>query len=104
MGRTSTYPIEFRQQAAALVLDGERTLRDVARELGVNHETLRNQVARERKNRAAGPSALSTDERLESPARGRCPQARLRRKVAELELEKEILKKAVVFFAKETGR
>lgn len=96
MGRTSSYPIEFREQAAALVIDGGRGVREVARELGINHETLRNWVTRARKDRAAGPSALSDDERLEL--------GRLRRRIAELELEKEILKKAAVFFAKETGR
>jgi len=96
MGRVSKYPLEFRQQAAALVVDGGRGVRDVARELGINHETLRNWVTAARKDRSAGPHALSSDERLEL--------ARLRRKVAELELEKEILKRAAVFFAKETGR
>ncbi len=80
------------------VVGGRRWPRgaDVARELDVNHETLRNWVAAERRERADGPAALSADERMEL--------ARLRRKVAELELEREILKKAAVFFARETGR
>jgi transposase-like protein len=42
------------------------------------------------------PAALGSDERLEL--------ARLRRKVAELELEREILKTAAFFVARETGR
>ena len=42
MGRQSKYPEEFRRKAAALVLDSGRSARDVGRELGVNHETLRN--------------------------------------------------------------
>lgn len=96
MGRVSKYPEEFREQAASLVVDGGRGVRDVARELGINHETLPNWVSKTRRDRAAGPAALGTEERLEL--------ARLRRRVAELELEKEILKKAAVFFAKETGR
>ena len=53
-------------------------------------------MAAERRQRADGPTALGADERLEL--------ARLRRKVAELELEREILKNAAVFFARETGR
>ena len=96
MGRVSKDSEEFRRQAAMLVVDGGRGVRDVARELDVNHETLRNWVAAERRQRAEGPAALSADERFEL--------ARLRRKVAELELEREILKKAAVFFARETGR
>ena len=82
MGRRSKYPEEFRQRAAQLVLDSRRSVREVAGELGINHETLRNWVAAERRQRADGPAALTADERLEL--------ARLRRKVAELELEREI--------------
>jgi transposase len=93
VGRRSKYPEEFRQRAAQLVLDSRRPVREVAAELGVNHETLRNWVAAERRQRAEGPAALGVDERLEL--------ARLRRKVAELELEREILKKAAV---KSTGQ
>jgi transposase len=96
LGRRSKYPEEFRQRAAKLVLDSRRSVRNVAGEVGVSHETLRNWVAAERRQRGDGPAALSADERLEL--------ARLRRKVAELELEREILRKAAVFFARETGR
>uniref|UniRef100_UPI0004C35EEE transposase n=1 Tax=Actinoplanes subtropicus TaxID=543632 RepID=UPI0004C35EEE len=78
------------------------TLRDVGRELGVNHETLRGWVAaakRADEQRAGRGSAdggeLSGAERDEL--------RRLRRKVAELELEKEILRKAAAYFAKEMG-
>ena len=68
-----------------MVLDSRRSVRDVAAELGINRETLRNWVTAERRARAAGPAALGAHERLEL--------ARLRRKVAELEVEREILKK-----------
>jgi transposase len=96
LGRVSKYSEEFRRQAAMLVVDAHRPVREVARELDVNHETLRNWVAALRRERAAPGGPVSADERAEI--------ARLRRRVAELELEKEILKKAAVFFARETGR
>ncbi|MFI7609232.1 transposase [Micromonospora sp. NPDC049366] len=64
MARQSKYPEEFRRQAAALVLDSGRTIRDVGRELGVNHETLRNWVDRLRQERNGDrPSGLAADER-----------------------------------------
>jgi transposase len=96
LGRVSKSSEEFRRQAAMLVVDARRPVREVARELDVNHETLRNWVAALRRERAAPGGPVSADERAEI--------ARLRRRVAELELEKEILKKAAVFFARETGR
>lgn len=88
MARPSKYPEEFREQAAALVLDSGRTIRDVGRELGVNHETLRNWVQKARAEREAGSGPAQPDEKAEL--------ARLRRRVAELELEKEILKKGLL--------
>ena len=103
MPRPSKYPEEFRRDAVELVRSSPgRTIREVGRELGVNHETLRNWVnAAKRAEQAGGSSSerdgqVSTDEREEL--------RRLRKKVAELELEKEILRKAAQYFAKEMGR
>jgi transposase len=42
VGRRSKYPEEFRQRAAQLVLDSRRSVPEVAGELGLNHEALRN--------------------------------------------------------------
>jgi transposase len=104
--RPSKYPEEFRRDAVELVLSSpQRPLRDVARELGVNHETLRNWVTAERARRAA-PTGGAGRGRAEEPvtAQEREELRRLRKKVAELELEKEILRKAAQYFAKEMGR
>jgi transposase len=99
--RPSKYPEQFRADAVELVRSSGRTLRDVGRELGVNHETLRNWVNAAKR---AGQS-LSGGERGEQvSADEREELRRLRRKVAELELEKEILRKAAAYFAKEMGR
>lgn len=99
MSRSSKYPEQFRKDAVELVLASDRPLRQVARELGVNHETLRNWVnAAKKKQRTAGSGSdeLSVDERTEL--------RRLRGRVAELEQEKEILRRAAQYFAKEMGR
>jgi len=99
--RPSKYPEQFRRDAVDLVRSSDRSLREIGRELGVNHETLRNWVnAAKRAEQAVGQrpavDEISADEREEL--------RRLRKKVAELELEKEILRKAAQYFAKEMGR
>ena len=103
MPRPSKFSEEFRRDAVDLVRSSGRTRRDVGRELGVNHETLRGWVdaanrADEQRagGRDVGSGELSGGERDEL--------RRLRRKVAELETEKEILRKAAAYFAKEMGR
>lgn len=98
MGRTSSYPAEFRQEAVRLVLHTDKTAAQVARDLGVNVKTLGNWVRSERAGiaRTSAPGALSESEREEL--------RRLRREVHELKLEREILRKAAAYFAKETTR
>ncbi|GLZ40307.1 hypothetical protein Acsp05_39310 [Actinokineospora sp. NBRC 105648] len=93
MSGKSRYPELFRRDAVALVRSSDRPLRRVARELGVNHETLRNWVRTDEQDRAAAPAGgVSADERQEL--------RELRKRVAELGLEKEILRKAAACFAK----
>ena len=53
MGRPSKYPLEFRREAAQLVLTLlDRSMADIARELGVHHKTLGNWVSDERRRRS----------------------------------------------------
>jgi transposase len=73
-GVEAKYPEEFRRNAAELALDGGQSVRDVARELGVNYETLRNWGEALRRERCEGTAAVTGAERADL--------ARLRRRVA----------------------
>lgn len=104
MPRPSKYPEQFRRDAVELVRSSPgRSLREIGRELGVNHETLRGWVAAAKRAERAGTGS-SGDSSGELSAGEREELRRLRSKVAELELEKEILRKAAQYFAKEMGR
>ncbi|MFE0951087.1 IS3 family transposase [Streptomyces mutabilis] len=91
------YPPQFKADAVALYESRpEATIRQVAADLGINPETLRNWV------RAAGVSR-PRGRRAEAPAEPPTPleaeNAALRKKVRELEEEREILRKAAKYFA-----
>lgn len=87
------YGREFWAQAVALTRQPGNTLTSVARDLGVSYEGLRRYV--HQADVDAGETAgLTTDERAEL--------VRLRRENRTLRMEREILKKAAVFFATET--
>jgi transposase len=98
MGRTSSYPAEFRTEAVRLVLHTDKTTAQVARDLGISAKTLSNWVRAEREGlaRAHEPGAISESEREEL--------RRLRKENHELRIEREILRKAAAYFAKETTR
>ena len=91
----SRYPEQFRRDAIELVSSSDRPLRQIARELGVNHETLRSWVNTAKHEAEAAPAEDPnvTDE-----------VTRLRKQVAELQKEKEILRKAAAYFAREMDR
>ena len=67
----------------------------IAEDLGISDVTLRNWVKQAERDEGKRPDGLSTDEREEL--------ARLRRENQTLRMEREILKKAAAFFARETG-
>ena len=85
------YSSEFRSGAVELIRGG-KSVKEIAYDLGVSEQSLRNwdrQFQVDEGKRAG----LKSDERLEL--------GKLRRRVKELEMEQEILKKASAFFAKE---
>jgi transposase len=88
------YPPAFRAEAVQLVHANGRSLGQVAKDLGVHHETLRSWVKQTEVDggRRAG---LTTEERTEL--------ARLRRENRILKEEREILRKAAAFFAAESA-
>lgn len=98
MGRPSKYPLEFRREAVELVKSSDRPRVELARSLGISDSTLANWVndERDRQRRAEDPDALSESEREEL--------ARLRKENIELRTDREILRKAAAYFARETTR
>ena len=84
----------FKAEAVRLCKVGDRTVREVAKDLDLTETALRAWVKRADIDVGKGPpGALTTAEREEL--------TRLRRENKRLQMEREILKKAAAFFAKE---
>jgi transposase len=88
------YPEEFRREAIRLAHLGDKPRRRLAKDLGISDVTLRNWLKQEKAERGERAGGLSTDEREEL--------RQLRDENAKLRMEREILSKAAVFFAKES--
>ncbi|WFP48485.1 transposase [Methylomonas sp. EFPC3] len=92
------YSLEFKQDAAKLVLEKGYSQQQAADHLGISQSALGRWVRAERKpsanESAVKKSCLNLGDRDEL--------IRLRKENEQLRMEREILKKAAVFFAKET--
>jgi len=87
---------EFKAGAVRLVLEEGKSPSKVAKDLDLTPSSLSNWVEQARADRGKSTrGTLTTDEKEEL--------ARLRKEVRELRLEREILKKAAAFFAKESA-
>src|SRR5438309_339774 len=87
------YPPAFKIEAVRLVHSGDKSIAAIAKDLGISDPTLRSWVHQAEID-AGTRDGLTTSERIEL--------AQLRREVRILKQEREILKKAAAFFAKES--
>ena len=88
------YPLEYRQRLIELVRAG-RSPEELAREFEPTTQCIRNWIRQADRDDGRRPDGLTTDERTELQ--------RLTHENATLREEREILKKAAAWFARETG-
>jgi transposase len=97
MTKQRRFTKDFENEAVRLALTSGRTQREIAEDLGVGLSTLVRWIGRSR-DRAAegtgGPAETDTPAELK----------RLRRENEILRQERDILKRATAFFAREGGR
>jgi transposase-like protein len=92
--RRRKFTAAYKSEVVRLVRNGGKTIREAARELGLTESSVRNWVTQSGVDASGGGTgALTTAERAELVA--------LRREARTLRMEREILKKAAAFFAKE---
>ena len=93
--KRNKYDREFREGAVRIVKETSKPIAQIARDLGVNEGTLGNWVARDREARQ-GTEGLSKSDVDELK--------RLRAEVAELRMERDVLKRSVVLWVKEATK
>ena len=87
------FPAEFRREAVKLMRESDKPLSQLAKDLGVSEQTLRT-WRRQVKIDAGERDGLTSEQQEEL--------RRLRRENRTLQMEREVLKKAAAFFARES--
>jgi transposase len=96
--KTNSYTAEFREAAVKLAVESDQSISHTARELGVNVNTLHTWI---RKYHSQSKRDVSSGNQVDD--RHLYEELKqLRRENARLKEERELLKKAAAFFAKES--
>jgi transposase len=91
-----TYTNEYKAEAVKLAISGEKSIGETARDIGISETALRRWVAQAEIDEGNNPSGpLTSVERKEL--------ARLRRELRQVTMERDFLKKAAAFFARENS-
>lgn len=93
---TNSYTAEFKEAAVKLAVESDQPVSQTARELGINVNTLHTWIRKYHCKQDLSPSKQVDDQHLYEELN------KLRRENAKLKEERELLKKAAAFFAKES--
>lgn len=88
------YPPEFKASAIKLALESDQPVSHTAKDLGISSSTLHTWVSQY--TQSSGEGSSKVDEHLHNEVK------RLKKENARLKEERDILKKAAAYFAKET--
>jgi transposase len=91
--RNRFYKVEFKEAAIKLALESNNSVSQTARELGISPRTLQNWVNVSSKSK--DPNMQKNKDTLEEIKK-------LKKELAQVTLERDILKKATAYFAKES--
>ncbi len=93
----NNYPLEFKVSSAQLAVDSDQPIAQTARDLGVNHNTLHNWIAKysdsnqiNQKNMNSNKATCFEENKL------------LKKELAMVKQERDLLKKAAAYFAEES--
>jgi len=91
----NNYPLEFKISSAQLAVDSDQSIAQTARDLGVNHNTLHNWIAKYADSNQVNQKNMSNNKAA-------CfeENQRLRKELAKVKQERDLLKKAAAYFAK----
>ena len=91
------YPLEFKISSAQLAVDSDQPISQTARDLGINHNTLHNWIAKYSDSDQINQKNMSNNKAV-------CfeENKRLKKELAMVKQERDLLKKAAAYFAKES--
>ena len=94
VNRAEAYTPEFRESSVKLALESKNTIAGTARDLGIKVSTLHSWISKESETKAI--NIASDDNKFHEELK------RLKKEIAQVTMERDILKKAAAYFAKQT--